>query len=254
LNSQQTTGDNTMSHLNNNLHINTTSNIHVIDPNSYVISERKFLFQMGEQLDGIYRINSGCVKLSRSTADGEKQIIGFYMAGDLIGLDALADGFSNSTAVILETSNISLIPFETILNNNEKFDNHSFIHQLGINVNLENDHTMMLSQSADRRIAWFLTKYSDRLVKRGLCAEEFRIPMTGTDIAFYLGMALETFSREIGCFIKQGLMNKNNKDIQLLDIESLFKIANGDNTDDENSAWTKGFNRNISNKQSVLSH
>ena len=243
-----------MSHLTNNTQINMTSNVQAIDSNAFVISERKFLFQMGEQLDGIYRINSGCVKLFRSTADGEKQIIGFYMTGDLIGLDALADGFSHSTAAILETSNISLFPFESILNKNEKFDHHSFIHQLGVNVNHENDHTMMLSLPADRRIAWFLIKYSDRLVKRGMCAEEFRIPMTGTDIAVYLGMALETLSREIGRFSKQGLMNKNNKDIELLDIESLRRIADGNNADEKNAGWANCVNRTINHTQSLLSH
>lgn len=226
-----------MSHLNNNTQLNSVRHLHVTDPNAFVVSEREFLFQMGDQLDGIYKVNSGCVKLSRNTKDGEKQIIGFYMTGDLIGLEALADGFSHSTAVVLETANISLIPFETILNKGEEFDHHSFIHQLGVNFKHDNDHTMMLSQSADRRLAWFLTKYSDRLVKRGMCAEEFRIPMTGTDIALYLGMALETLSREIGRFCKQGLINKKNKNIQLLDLKSLKNIAGGNDTEEENSLW-----------------
>lgn len=243
-----------MSHLTNNTQINTTSHERAIDSNAFVVREREFLFQMGDQLDGIYQVNSGCVKLSRSTADGEKQIIGFYMAGDLIGLDALADGFSHSTAVILETSNISLIPFETILNKGEKFDHHAFIHQLGVNFNHDNDHTMMLSQSADRRLAWFLTKFSDSLAKRGMLADEFRMPMTGTDLASYLGMALETLSREMGRFSKQGHINKSTRNIELLDIECLRKIAGGDSTDEENSIWTTRVNGAMGQQQSALSH
>ena len=243
-----------MSHLTNNTQINTTSNVRAIDPNALVVSEREFLFQMGDQLDGIYQVNSGCVKLSRSTEDGEKQIIGFYMAGDLIGLDALADGLSHSAAVILETSNISLIPFETILNKGEKFDHHRFIHQLGVNFNHDNDHTMMLSQSADRRLAWFITQFSDGLAKRGMLADEFRMPMTSTDLASYLGMALETLSREMGGFCKQGLMNKNNRYIELLDIAYLRKIAGGKNTDEENSIWKTRVNGAMGQQQWALSH
>ncbi len=235
-----------MSHLTNNTQINTANNFHVIDPNAFVVRERKFLFQMGDQLDGIYQVNSGCVKLSRCTKDGAKQIIGFYLAGDLIGLDALADGFSHSTAVILETSNISLIPFETILNKNEKFDHHAFMHQLGVNFNHDNDHTMMLSQPADRRLAWFLTKFSDSLAVRGMLGDEFRMPMTGTDLASYLGMALETLSREMGRFNKQGLINKSNRVIELLDIEQLRKIADGANTDEDKSGWASSVKRSIS--------
>ncbi|MEH6456541.1 MAG: helix-turn-helix domain-containing protein [Cocleimonas sp.] len=240
-----------MTHLTSKTQINTSNNIHAIDSNSFVVSERKFLFQMGDQLDGIYRVNSGCVKLSRNTADGEKQIIGFYMAGDLIALDALADGFSHSTAVVLETANISLIPFATILNQDAKFDHHAFMHQLGVNYNNDNDHTMMLSQPAERRLAWFITKFSDGLAKRGMIANKFRMPMTGTDLASYLGMALETLSREIRGLCKQGLLNKSNRNIELLDMKYLIKIAAGGNADQEsfanaNAGWETSTNRTIS--------
>jgi len=243
-----------MSHLTYNTQINTANNVRDIDPNAFVVREREFLFHMGDQLDGIYRVNSGCVKLSRSTADGEKQIIGFYMAGDLIGLDALADGFSHSTALILETANISLIPFETIINKNKYFDQHAFMHQLGVNFNHDNDHTMMLSQPTERRLAWFLTKFSDSLAKRGMLADEFRMPMTGTDLASYLGMALETLSREMGRFSKQGLINKKNRNVELVDIVQLRKISGGDNADEKNTGWTTSVNRTISHNQSALSH
>ena len=243
-----------MGHLTNNTQINTSNKVRVIDSKAFVVREREFLFQMGEQLDGIYRVNSGCVKLSRSTEDGEKQIIGFYMAGDLIGLDALADGFSHSTAVILETANLTLISFDTILNKKENFDCNDFMHQLGVSFNRDNQHTMMLSQAADRRLAWFITHYSDGLAKRGMLTDEFRMPMTGTDLALYLGMALETLSREIRGFCKQGLVNKNNRNIELLDIEQLRKIAEGCSDEVENSVWKKSLNGAIGQQQSELSH
>ena len=241
-----------MSHLSSNSQVNTVNNVCAIDSNAFVIQEREFLFRMGDALEGIYRINSGCIKLYRYTEDGVKQIIGFYMAGDLIGLDALANGFSHSIAVILETSNISLIPFKIILNKDEKFDCSTFIQQLGVNYNHDNDHTMMLSQSGDRRLAWFLTKFSDSLAKRGMDAKQVRMPMADTEIALYLGMARETLSREVRGFCKQGLMNKNKRNIELLDIEYLRKIASGDNADEENSGWTTSVYRTISKRHSAI--
>jgi len=243
-----------MSHLSYSKAANNSSNVHFIEPNAEVVRERDMLFQMGDQLDGIYKVNSGCIKLFRNNEAGESQIIGFYMAGDLIGLDALADGYSHSTAVILETSNVTLIPFESILNKDEKFDSQAFIRQLGVNVNHDNDHTMMLTQPAGRRMAWFLTGLSDRLAERGLLANEFRIPMTCTDIALYLGMASETSSREIGAFCKQGLMKKHNRDIELLNIEALRHIANGDNADEENTGWNNGNYSAMTHKESALVH
>lgn len=217
-----------MSHLHNNTQLNTMNNMSTIDSNAFVIREREFLFKMGDQLEGIYRVNSGSVKIFKTTESGDDQIIRFCMPGDLIGLDGLADGMSRSTVVTLETSNLSLIPFKSILNRDQKFDYPDFIHQLGVNFNHDIEYSMMLSQCADRRIAWFLINYSDSLKKRGLRAEEFSVSMKRTDIALYLGMAVETLSRELATFCKRGLVKKYLRNIELLDIEAIRKIANGD--------------------------
>ena len=198
-----------------------------IDSNAFVIREREFLFKMGDQLEGIYRVNSGSVKIFKTTEAGDDQIIRFCTSGDLIGLDGLADGVSRSSVLTLETSNLSLIPFKSILNRDQKFDYPNFIHQLGVNFNHDIEYSMMLSQCADRRIAWFLINYSDGLKKRGLRAGEFTVPMKRTDIALYLGMAVETLSRELASFCKRGLVKKYLRNIELLDIDALRKISNG---------------------------
>ncbi len=206
--------------------------------NAFVIRGGECLFRMGEQLNGIYIVNSGSVKLFRTTEAGEEQIIGFCMPGELIGLDALADGVSRSTALALDTSNISLVPFKTLLNNNEKFDLQSFIHKIGTTLNRENDHSLMLSQrTADRRLAWFLLEFSDGLASRGLNPAEFSLPMTRTDIALFLGLAVETVCRELANFCEIGLVAKNRRRIKLLDIPQLRKVAKGDGIDEDNRRW-----------------
>lgn len=219
-----------MSHLHNNTQLNSTNNVNYmggIDPNTFVIREREFLFKMGDQLEGIYRVNSGSVKIFKTTEAGDDQIVRFCMPGDFIGLDGLEDGVSRSSVETLETSNLSLIPFKAILHRDQKFDYPNFIHQLGVNFNHDIEYSMMLSQCADRRLAWFLINFSDGLKKRGQKAEVFTVPMKRTDIALYLGMAVETLSRELATFCKLGLLKKYLRNIELLDIEEVRKIANG---------------------------
>ena len=216
-----------MSHLHSNTQINSMNNMNAINSNAFVIREREFLFKMGDQLEGIYRVNSGSVKIFKTSESGDDQIIRFCMPGDLIGLDGLADGVSRSTVVTLETSNLSLIPFKSILNRDQKFDYPNFIHQLGVNFNHDIEYSMMLSQCADRRIAWFLINHSDGLKKRGLKTGEFTVPMKRTDIALYLGMAVETLSRELASFCKRGLVKKYLRNIELLDIDAIRNISNG---------------------------
>ena len=50
----------------------------------------QLLFRAGERFDFIYAIRGGSVKTSVCTADGRVQITGFHIAGELLGLSALA--------------------------------------------------------------------------------------------------------------------------------------------------------------------
>lgn len=225
-----------MGHLSNHTQINAFNNILTINQDISVIRDGKFLFRMGDVLDGIYRVNSGSIKLFRSNEAGEEQVIGFYMAGDLVGLDALSDGMSHSTAIVLETANVSLITFESLLNKNTQLDYHSIIMQIGVSFNRENDRTMMLTNcTVDRRLAWFFLNFSDDLSKRGYCGNEFNLPMKRKDIALYLAIAAGTLSRIFTSFCEKGLIKVSLRRIEILDIGQLRKIACGDARYDFNS-------------------
>lgn len=241
-----------MNHLSNQNSNRNPSHTCVTNPNTFVVRSGECLFRMQDQLDGIYMINSGTVKLSRISESGDEQIVGFYMSGDLIGLDALADGASHSTATLLETSNITLIPFKTLESGSGDFDYSAFIHQIGRSFNRESEHAMMLSQcAASRRVAWFLISLSDALANRGLQPDKFIMAMMRSDIARFLGMALETVSRELSGLCDKNLIKKNRRSIELMDIDTLRKISNGD---DENCDWTARTNNAKHSSQATYSH
>jgi len=201
----------------------------VANDNVSILHRGDTIYHMGDQLDGIYLINAGAVKVYRTTECGDQQIVGFYMPGEVIGLDALSDGVSRSTAVALDTTNISMIPFDAMLSNDSEFGKVDFIRRIGTTLIRDNDLIMMLSQrTADRRLAWFLVEFSDRLADRGLVPSEFTLPMSRTDIAVFLGLAVETVCRELAHLCERELVRKDRRRLQLLDIETLRHIANGD--------------------------
>ena len=210
-----------------------TNQYREVAPNTSVVQPHGYLFRMGEKLDGIYMLNSGSVKLFRTTETGEEYISGFCMPGELIGLDALADGVSRTSAVALDTSSISLIPFKTLVGGGDKFDYSTFIHKIGATLNRESDHIMMLSQrTADRRLAWFLVEFANGLASRGLSPTEFSLPMTRTDVATFLGLAVETVCRELSNLCDAGIVKKNRRRIQILDMTELNRISIGHDSDD----------------------
>ena len=62
--------------------------------------------------------------------------------------------------------------------------------------------------SAESRVAAFLVSISMRLHMRGFSETEFNLTMTRTDIGNYLGMAVETVSRQFTNFQEQGFLKR----------------------------------------------
>lgn len=242
-----------MGDLNNNSRLDVTTNIRTLNPGAFVIQEGAFLFRAGDRLDGLYRVNSGSVKLYRISEEGEIKIIGFYLQSDLIGLDALADGISRSNAITMDISNISLIPFTTIFHHPKGFDHEGFIHKLGASYNRDMRHSIVLSQLTSRRLAWFLLEYSDAMAKCHFSPVEFILPMSRTDIALFLGMAVETLSRMFAGLRKQGILSIEHRKVRILEVDSLRKIADG-NTAEESERWGQGVSGRMNGKKSAHGH
>lgn len=56
------------------------------------VARGDYLYRAGDPFTHLYAIRSGDMKTSRMSADGEEQIIGFNMTGDLLGIEAIPDG------------------------------------------------------------------------------------------------------------------------------------------------------------------
>ena len=180
------------------------------------------LYRMGDSLKGIYLVNVGAIKLSRTTENGDEQISGFYLPGDIIGMDALSDGRSRNQAVALDTTSVRLVPFRDLDHGRDRLSADQLLRHMSAEINRDRDLMLMLSQrTADRRLAWFLVEFSGKLEQRGLVGDEFTLPMTRTDLAAYLGLALETVCRELAAFEEAGLVRKHRRRIELLDMESI---------------------------------
>ncbi|NKB63545.1 MAG: helix-turn-helix domain-containing protein [Gammaproteobacteria bacterium] len=139
------------------------------------------------------------------------------------------DNVSRSMAVALDTSRVTLLPFNTLLAGNEKINAQELIRKMGQTLNHDNDLIMMPSQrTAERRLAWFLVEFSDSMARRRMSPTEFSLPMSRTDIAVFLGLALETVCRELARFSDSGLIKKGHRKFSLLNLETLRHLVNGD--------------------------
>ena len=93
---------------------------------------------------------------------------------------------------------------------------------------ISRDQGLMLllgSMSAEQRLAAFLLSLSRRYQRLGFAAERFILRMTREEIGNYLGLTLETVSRNITRFQREGLLAVHQREIELRDVARLREIV-----------------------------
>jgi CRP/FNR family transcriptional regulator len=188
------------------------------------------VFKAGDEFNAIYAIRSGFFKTSLLDGDGREQVTGFFMGGELLGMDGVGTGRYNGNAIALEDSEVCIMPFSLIEAMSREVPSlQRHLHAV-LAREIVRDHGVMMllgSMSADERLATFLINLSRRFVRRGYSSLDFNLRMTREELGSYLGLKLETVSRLFSQFQKEGLIEVNQKHIRILDIAGLERMLGG---------------------------
>ena len=185
------------------------------------------IFAAGDEFKSIYAIRAGFFKTSVVDDEGREQVTGFFMSGELLGLDGIGSGAHNGTATALEDSEVCVMPYamiEEMARELPALQRH--LHSV-LAREIVRDHGVMMllgSMRAEERLAAFLTNLSKRFTRRGFSASEFHLRMTREEIGSYLGLKLETVSRLFSQFQKDGLIAVEQKHVRIKDAERLGQI------------------------------
>lgn len=175
------------------------------------IQKGETLFKAGDELKSLFAIRSGTVKSYTITEQGDEQITGFHLAGDLVGFDAVTRQFHPSFAQALETSMVCEIPYEVLDELSGKMSKlrQQIMRLMSNEIICDQEMILLLSKkNAEERLAAFLNSLSNRFSQRGFSPREFRLAMTRGDIGNYLGLTVETISRLLGRFQKIGQIGR----------------------------------------------
>jgi CRP/FNR family transcriptional regulator len=185
------------------------------------------IFSAGDEFKSIYAVRSGFFKTSVVDGEGREQVTGFFMGGELLGLDGIGTGSHNGTATALEDSDVCVMPYgliEELARELPSLQRH--LHAV-LSREIVRDHGVMMllgSMRAEERLAAFLTNLSKRFLKRGFSPSEFHLRMTREEIGSYLGLKLETVSRLFSHFQKDGLIEVEQKHVRIRDAAGLAQI------------------------------
>jgi CRP/FNR family transcriptional regulator len=182
------------------------------------------LYRDGDPFEFIYAVRSGTFKTSLDLADGREQVSGFYLGGELMGLDGVAHGRHASSATALEDAEVCAIPYAHLAGLSAANPGMQNVVSRLMSREIVREHSLMLllgSMNAEERLAAFLLNLSQRLKARGYSPTEFHLRMSRAEIGSYLGMKLETVSRTFSAFQQQGLLEVDKRHIRIADMERL---------------------------------
>ena len=192
------------------------------------VKRGEILWETGDSLHSLYAVRLGFLKSFIITGDGQVQVTGFQMSGEIVGMDAIATGRHNSTVVALEDTEVCALPFAELdrLMDRVPTLQRRFLRMMSREIVREQENMALLgTMRAEQRLATFLLRLSSLYRKRGYSATEFVLRMTREELGNYLGLKLETVSRLLSKLQTEGLIQVENKSVKLLDLDALNALG-----------------------------
>lgn len=197
------------------------------------------LYLQGAPAHALYVVRAGSFKTHVTTEDGKVQIIGLHQPGEILGLDALGGDRHRSSAQALERSNVCEVPYERLLKIAAQVPGlqHQLMRVVCREIARDHAHLVTLGRThAAQRLAIFILSLSDRYRELRRDPACLRLSMSRSEIANYLGLALETVSRLFSHLAVLGVIEVQSRTIRVLDFEELERLCHESTADEGRQA------------------
>lgn len=196
----------------------------IVDPRC--VAAKSTLFSQGDESAAVYNVTEGMARLYKLLPDGRRQIIGFALPGDFLGL-SLSDKFSFSADAV-DDMKVCRFPRSKFT---QQLDDKPHLlrrlHEIASNeLMIAQDQLVVLGRrSAEERVAVFLMNLRRRFSVINHLSPTIPLPMSRQDIADYLGLTIETVSRTFSKFFKEKVLLNVPDGVRILNLERLTDLA-----------------------------
>lgn len=173
------------------------------------------LFYHGVEMEKLFFVISGTVKIYRTDADGNEQIVNFFQRGEMFPHHGLfrVDNYP-ANAVVFQDAVLLVIhksDFENLLMKHDRIALKMF-HYLGeVILDLHKRLQEKLLSSTDQQL---LSLFKRLMISNGVAVgpdeTKINIKMTKQEIGSMIGMTRETVSRNISKFKKLKILHEEN--------------------------------------------
>lgn len=192
------------------------------------LSKGELLFSSGDTFASLFAIRAGVIKVYSFDDNNMEVIHGFYLPGDIVGMEALAFKSHRFNAVALDVTTVCEIPFNQLadLANHIPNLNTQIFNLMSQEIVNSHLHSSLLTQkTAEQRLAYFIYRMSLKYKSRGYLHTRFRLNILHRDVANYLNLTPETVSRILAKFNKEKIMSWKRKEVQVFDEELLLSFT-----------------------------
>lgn len=184
------------------------------------------LFEQGDETTHVYSVTSGVVRLFKLLSDGRRQIIGFALPGDFLGL-SLASSYAFGAEAVDDVQMCQFgkgemaaftRKYPAILERMHELIAHELI--------IAQDQMVILGRlDAEERVAAFLLNMHERYKRINRESVTIPLPMLRIDIADYLGLTIETVSRTISKMARNKIILVVPDGVRILDRKKLEGLS-----------------------------
>jgi len=185
----------------------------------------EYLYRANDHGSEVFTVRNGLLKLNHTLANGDQRIVSLVRASELTGMEALIGQPYRQDAIALQATEICKIPVKML---NTLVESNTNMHR-----KLMERYESALSR-AERWISDFSTGSAKQRISRlMLCmtenSDENQCYLTNREeISNILGLTVETTSRTMAEFKRQGLIEEHQRKSIRCDTAALEKIANAD--------------------------
>ena len=176
----------------------------------------------------VYSLTSGLLRLSKLLPDGRRQIAGFLFPGDFLGITMEEEHAFTAEAVA--PSKLCKFPrrqFDEFVSKHPLLERRLYAvaaHELAA---ARQQLVLLGRKTATERIASFLLMLANRCRSMHQSGD-IEFPMSRADIADYLGLRIETVSREISALkVARVIQLMGRQSFRILDPYLLEQLAEG---------------------------
>lgn len=187
---------------------------------------RETMFEQDEAAEAVYNITSGSARLYKLLPDGRRQIVGFALPGDFLGLSmAEKNEFSADALTPLTACQFSRTAFSDFMDRSPHLMRR--LHeQASHELTMAQDQMVILGRrTAEEKVAAFLIGLRKRWARLSTTSVTIPLPMTRQDIGDFLGLTVETVSRMLTRLAREKVILIVPDGVRLLDVAKIEALA-----------------------------